>query len=223
MGTILSAPSSQLGTMETPVKHTPGSRRHRERAVSMVEFALLAPVAFLLLMGLVVTGIVVTNQVALSNGVRDIARAAAVCGSVAGRPVPPPTGTYNPQLPATGGQSALGCSWTNLQTYISARMKTLAGGTITAPTGSCGTNCRATSGASGAATVEVCVYDSSGNIVPLDTSGAYPLDACAKGFSIEVSAQDAQPLYLPLVGRLLGSNGTTNRNLTADARATCEE
>ena len=206
------------------MKFAPGSRRQRERAVSMVEFALLAPIAFLLLMGLVVTGIVVTNQVALSNGVRDIARAAAVCGSVAGRPVPPPTGTSNPQLPATGGQSALSCSWTNLQTYVSARMKTLAGGgAITAPGGSFGTNCLATSGASGAATVEVCVYDSSGIPVALDTGGAFPLDACAKGFSIEVSAQDAQPLYLPLVGRLLGSNGTTNRNLTADARATCEE
>ena len=198
-------------------------RHSRERAVSMVEFALLAPFAFLLLMGIVVTGIVVTNQVALSNGVRDIARAAAVCGSIAGRP--PSTGT-TPQLPATGGQGALNCSWTNLQSYVSARMKTLVGGgTITAPTGtgSFGSNCLPTSGASGAATVEVCVYDSSGNVVPLDTSGAYPLDACAKGFSIEVSAQDAQPLYLPLVGRLLGSNGTNNRNLTADARATCEE
>jgi Flp pilus assembly protein TadG len=196
-------------------------QRRRERAVSMVEFALLAPVAFLILMGLVVTGIVVTNEVALSNGVRDIARAAAVCGSIAGRP--PSTGT-DPQLPATGGQSALSCSWTNLQTYVSARMKTLTGGgAITAPTGSFGTNCLATSGASGIATVEVCVYDSSGNAVALDTSGAYPLDACAKGYSIEVSAQDAQPLYLPLVGRFLGSNGTTNRNLTADARATCED
>jgi len=191
--------------------------RGRERAVSMVEFAILAPLAFLLLLGLVVTGIFVTNQVALSNGVRDAARAAAVCGSIAGRPS---TGT-NPQVPATGGQSALPCSWSNLQTYIAARMKTLfGGGAISAPAGKFGTNCAVTSGT---ATVEVCVYDASGNAVVLDTSGAFPLDACAKGYSIEVSAQDAQPLYLPLVGRFLGSNGTTNRNLTADARATCEE
>ena len=187
----------------------------------MVEFALLAPVAFLLLLGLVVMGVFVTNQVALSNGVRDAARAAAVCGSIAGRPSPPLTGTTNPQLPATGGQGALACTWPNLQTYIAARMKTLfGGGPISAPTGSFGTNCAATSGT---ATVEVCVYDASGNVVPLDTSGASPLDACAKGYTIEVSAQDAQPLYLPLVGRFLGSNGTTSRNLTADARATCEE
>lgn len=52
-----------------------------QSGVSAVEFALVAPLAFLLLMGLVVLGLVVTDQVQLTNAVRDGARAAAVCGS----------------------------------------------------------------------------------------------------------------------------------------------
>jgi Flp pilus assembly protein TadG len=48
----------------------------------MVEFALIAPLLFLLLLGIVVAGIVITNQIQLSNAVRDGARAAAVCGGV---------------------------------------------------------------------------------------------------------------------------------------------
>ena len=49
--------------------------------MTAVEFALVAPLAFLLLMGLVILGIVITDQVQLTNAARDGARAAAVCGS----------------------------------------------------------------------------------------------------------------------------------------------
>src|SRR5437660_12933014 len=58
-------------------------RRHRDRdrGVTMVEFALLAPLFFLMVMGLIVSGIVVTNQVQLNNVVRDAARVAGACGS----------------------------------------------------------------------------------------------------------------------------------------------
>ena len=54
----------------------------------MVEFALVAPFAFLLLCGVVIGGIVVTNVVQLSNAARAGARAAAICGSVASAPMP---------------------------------------------------------------------------------------------------------------------------------------
>jgi Flp pilus assembly protein TadG len=47
----------------------------------MVEFALTFPLAALLLLGIVVVGILVKNQVALTNAVRNGARAAAICGS----------------------------------------------------------------------------------------------------------------------------------------------
>lgn len=47
----------------------------------MVEFALVAPIAFILVLGIVVVAIVATNQNRLTNTARDAARAAAVCGS----------------------------------------------------------------------------------------------------------------------------------------------
>ena len=65
-----------------PIAH-PARRRSRasSRGVGLVEFALVAPLAMLLLMSLVVLGVMVTDQVQLTNAVRDGARAAAVCGS----------------------------------------------------------------------------------------------------------------------------------------------
>jgi hypothetical protein len=60
-----------------------------ERGISMVEFSLVAPMGFLLLLGIVVSGIVVTNLVQLTNAARDGARIAAICGS--GVSLNPPT------------------------------------------------------------------------------------------------------------------------------------
>jgi Flp pilus assembly protein TadG len=56
-------------------------RRPTREGFGMVEFALVAPLALLLLMGLVVLGVVVTDQVQITNAVRDGVRAAAVCGA----------------------------------------------------------------------------------------------------------------------------------------------
>jgi Flp pilus assembly protein TadG len=53
----------------------------RSRGTSAVEFALVGPTAFLLLIGAVVLGIVVTHEIQLTQAVRDSARAAAICGS----------------------------------------------------------------------------------------------------------------------------------------------
>lgn len=47
----------------------------------MVEFALVAPLGFILVLSIVVVAVVATNQNRLSNTARDAARAAAVCGS----------------------------------------------------------------------------------------------------------------------------------------------
>jgi len=83
----------------------------------MVEFALLAPVALLLIFGLIVIGLIVVNEVGLSNATRDIARAAGVCGGSGRDP--------NTRLPDTGFPV---CSQANLQTYINNRLKQLVGG-----------------------------------------------------------------------------------------------
>jgi Flp pilus assembly protein TadG len=46
----------------------------------MVEFALVVPIVLVVVMGVVIAGLVVTNYVQLSNAVRDGARAAGICG-----------------------------------------------------------------------------------------------------------------------------------------------
>jgi Flp pilus assembly protein TadG len=71
------------------------SYRHRKRAgegSTLVEFALMAPVGFLLLLGIIVSGIVVTNFVQITNAARDGARLAAICGHVATAPMPDGSG-----------------------------------------------------------------------------------------------------------------------------------
>jgi Flp pilus assembly protein TadG len=159
------------------------ARRPRERGVGLVEFALVAPLGMLLLMGLVVLGVVATDQVQLTNAVRDGARAAAVCGSN-------PTGTTT--LP--DGSTA--CSDSNLAAYLLSQVNSVHGG-VAAPT--------------------VTVYDSS------HTNLGSSLSNCQKGYTIEVAATYAQPLFLPLVGHFLGDSGGSTRTLNAKADATCEQ
>jgi Flp pilus assembly protein TadG len=48
--------------------------RPREAGVSLVEFSLVVPLFLLLTIGLLITALVVTNQVQLANAVRDGAR-----------------------------------------------------------------------------------------------------------------------------------------------------
>ena len=58
-----------------------GRSRATSHGTSAVEFALVGPTAFLLLLGGVVLGIVITHEVQLTQAVRDSARAAAICAS----------------------------------------------------------------------------------------------------------------------------------------------
>src|SRR2546425_624963 len=87
--------SSTVDRINAPRRGRVVARPHRRGCrdgVSMVEFALLAPTGFLLLLGIVVVGIVVTNLVQLTNAARDGARAAAICGSVATAQMPDGSG-----------------------------------------------------------------------------------------------------------------------------------
>ena len=77
----------------------------------MVEFALMAPMIFLLLMGIIVAAIVVSNMVQLQNTVRDAARAAAVCGGPSR-----PTGSNAPTIP--GGLSCTSTSARHASTVV---------------------------------------------------------------------------------------------------------
>jgi Flp pilus assembly protein TadG len=75
----------------------------------MVEFAVVAPIAFVLLLAIIVTGIVVTNYIQLTNAARDGARLAAICGSGVNLAAPATT-----QMPDGSGP----CTPSNIQSYI---------------------------------------------------------------------------------------------------------
>jgi len=77
----------------------------------MIEFALVAPLLFLVVFGLVVGGVVVTNYVQLSNAVRDGARAAAICGGA------------NRDNSVTHLPNGAQCSSANLTSYVQSQLQ----------------------------------------------------------------------------------------------------
>jgi hypothetical protein len=198
-------------------------RTKRQGGVAIVEFSLLAPIAFLILMGLLVLGLVVANQNLLTDGVRDTARAAAVCGGSNRDPktqLPPPPNSATPTLCEPTSTTT---GWANLDAYARLRLNILAGGgLLSAPAPPTGvTSCKALPSSSAL----VCLYTASG--APATgkdyTGAANPLDDCQLGWKIGISTQEAQPLYMPLVGHVFGNAGSNTRTLTADAEATCEQ
>lgn len=161
------------------------SARRSEAGVSASEFALVSPLFFLLLLGIIVTGLVVANQIQLTNAVRDGARAAAICGGAG-------TALTSSSRTLPSGQT---CSVGNVATYVNSKLVAIPGGINPTVT------------------------------VTIDGSASDPnLSDCQKGQLVEVHGSFAQPLYLPLVGRLLGDSGnSTVRTLQATAQATCEQ
>jgi Flp pilus assembly protein TadG len=173
--------------MARPVRN----RREPERAATMVEFAMVAPLAFLLLLGIVVVGIAITHQMQLNQGVKNSARAVAICGVAAEQnPNNSPAGTLPNGNPCTAG---------SIQAYINGQMEAVS------------------PGLAGEDTVEV--YDSSGSGTAWTPSGPGP--ACAPGEVVQVTISYQQPLYLPLLGYVLGNGPSDTRQLAADGEATC--
>jgi Flp pilus assembly protein TadG len=152
----------------------------------MVEFALLAPLFFLMVMGLIIGSIVVTNQVQLNNVVRDAARVAGSCGSNA---------DSSEQVPNTTGHTS--CTFANVQYYVTHHLNAVPANTLN---------------------VSVSLTLANG-------SSGTDLAECSKGLLITVHADYPQDLYLPLVGKLLGTPGRSDgaRLLSADAQAACQQ
>ncbi|HZS14837.1 MAG TPA: TadE family protein [Candidatus Dormibacteraeota bacterium] len=171
----------------------------------MVEFAIVAPLGFLLLLGIVVAGLVEMDQIGLTNATRDAARAAAICGSS--------SRDSSTKLP----DGSTVCSYSALKSYVSTRVSSLPSGSASKPsTSGYGSNCDTTP-----TNAVICVWTSTHGTVSI--SGSNPLDACAKGDEIEIVTQFNAQLYLPLVSNFLGTGGGSSRALTADATATCEQ
>jgi Flp pilus assembly protein TadG len=167
----------------------------------MVEFALIGPIAFLVLIGTVVLGIIVLHDIQLTQAVRDGARAAAICGSQTG------VASTSATLP----DSNLQCTSANIVGYVNARVT------------------RVDPGLSNLATVTVycdgSVLGCANGSVPAggtaSTTGAAAA-SCANGYTVEVSITYQQPLYLPIVSNVFGTSGGNTRTISAKGEATCE-
>jgi TadE-like protein len=113
-------------------------RSGRDRGVTVVEFALLAPLALVLLIGIVIAGVTAMNYVQLHNAVRDGARAAAVCGGAA-RDSNNDQETLTPVTLLPNGQP---CTDLNLIAYVKSRFQAIPGNQatlqVTLPTGGAG-------------------------------------------------------------------------------------
>jgi Flp pilus assembly protein TadG len=160
----------------------------------MVEFAFIAPVGFLLLLGIVVVAIIVTNFIQLTNEAREGARIAAICGAGS---ISKPA-----QMPDGSGD----CTDAKIEAYITAHLVAVPGGSVnptiyvcTPAQAASGGGCNATNGQPG---IHNC-YGQAGSIVQVDMS--YD-----------------QPLYLPLVSSVFQTNPNGTRTLKASAQATCE-
>jgi len=173
--------------------------RKGQLGVGVVELAMVAPVFLVLLVGAFVLGLVVMNQMQLTNAVRDGARAAAVCGG--------PNRNSEP-IPPTLPDGLTACDSTALITYINHRLSAVPGGAITSV-------CVYVGSTDGDTTSTSCVGSD-----PVDPN---ILDKCNKGTVVEVDIAYPQQLYVPIVGNLLGDHGTTTRTLHAAAQAVCEQ
>jgi hypothetical protein len=151
--------------------------------VTLVEFALVSPVLFVLMLGIVVCGLVVTNELQLGNVVREGARAAALCGGI---------GRAATALLPDGGP----CTNAALVSFIAGSLHAVPG------------------------TVALNITVVNGNSIPNDPN---VLDECQKGKVVVVDASFAQPLYVPLLGSVLGDGRALVRTLRASAVATCEQ
>lgn len=185
-------------SVSTRFSAPPRVRRRGASGVTLVEFAFVAPVAFLLICGIVVVGIVATNFVQLSNAARDGARVAAICGSN-------PADTT--QMPDGSGV----CSFSAVQTYITKHLVAVPSGSVTPTLYVCSADQTSSCATSGTE----CTLDSSG----------YGICNCQAGKIVEVDMQYDQPLYLPLISTLLQTSppGNGTRRLLASAQATCEQ
>ena len=159
----------------------------------MAEFALIAPMGFLLIMSIVVVGIVVTNFIQVTNVARAGARMAAICAGEQ---------TTVPDAGTIPDGSSLTCSVQDLDTYMSQHLTSIP--------------------ASVTPTIQVCPA-TGGSCTALSASTSVASSGCNSSELIQVSVSYSQPLYLPLVGNFFETTpGSGSRTLQAQAEAGCE-
>lgn len=169
-------------------------RRAKSSGQAMIEFALLAPLGFLLLLSVIVMGIIVTNYIQLTNMARDGARVAAICGSSTTAQMPDGSGPCTPALVAS---------------YITGHLVALPAGSVTPAIYFCTT-----------LDIQQGTCTSSTNL--LSSSGA-SFAQCQRGAIFQINMSYDQPLYFPILSNLFQTKPNGTRNLSASAQATCEQ
>jgi Flp pilus assembly protein TadG len=196
-------PMPEAGADEPPIEHrrvlSPRRRGPgRRKGQAMVEFALIAPAGFLLLLSILVVGILVTNYIQLANAARDGARVAAICGS-----------STTAQMPDNSGQ----CTPAGVATYITGHLVALPAGSVSPQIYFCTL-----------AQVQSATCTTSSNLCStLASAAGTSFCQCQPGALLEVDMYYDQPLYLPLVGNFFQDQPNNKRRLTASAEATCEQ
>lgn len=172
----------------------------------MVEFALIGPLAFLVLLGIVVLAVVLLHEIQLTQGVRNSARAAALCGTA--------TGSTSQSATLPDGTA---CTGANLLSYLN--------GQVTAVDSGLANQASLTVYCNGS------VAGCANGVTPTGGSGTGSASAlasaaatCVSGYTVAVSVTYYQPLYVPLVGKVVGSGGgpANTRKIVATGEATCE-
>ena len=163
----------------------------------MAEFALIAPMGFLLIMSIVVIGIVVTNFIQVTNTARDGARMAAICAGE--QTTAPDAGTI-----PDGSSPALTCTVSDLETFMERKLTSIPAGSVTP-------------------TIQVCPATGTCPVGSLSGSTSLASSGCNSTELIQVTMSYPQPLYLPLVGQFFETTpGTGIRTLQAKSEAGCE-
>jgi Flp pilus assembly protein TadG len=170
----------------------------------MVEFAIVGPLAFLVLLGIVVLAVVLLHEIQLTQAVRNSARAAALCGTA--------TGSTTATL--SDGTS---CTGANILNYINGQVTQV--------------NSSLSNQASVIVYCDGSVSGCANGATPTGGTGTGSASAlatatatCQSGYTIQVSISYYQPLFLPLVGNVFGSGGgpSNTRQIVATGEATCE-
>lgn len=176
----------------------PRPERHRRRSHSgatMAEFALIAPIGFLLIMTIIVVGIVITNWIQVTNVARAGARMAAICAAY---PYNTLTATPPTDVLPTGSSPTLYCKVQDLETWMGSQLTAVPANSV-------------------APSVKVC-FSSTNCTTPSDLPSKCQPDAL-----IQVQMTYQQPLYLPMISTFFESTPNTGiRTLTATAQAGCE-
>ena len=180
-------------------------RRFCSSGQGMVEFSMVAPLAFLTIFSLIGVGLMLFNQNRLTDTLRDAVRAGAVCGSQT---------NPNTDIPGT----VIACNDSNWQSWTISQLKNIDGGydwagntTFTVITEHADGTTSTVPGDTG--------HQALNPNVPLDCS----ISAVPPDVYVQITLTYNQPVLIPIVGQFFANGPNDTRKLQSTAQALCEQ